>query len=274
MALADDPPLAPAAVTINSGNGWTNNPIVSVGLPYPTHDDSLIRLSNNGTNWGPPVDWAPVVNWDLLDPATGGADTDDVKAVYVQSDNGTGSWADVGNDSINLDRLAPQMSGLSVLCDSYQSGWIASRPCWGNPSDGFWDYTNNIDRIEFSLDGGPWTNISEATYYFDFRTPFWGGNWEDQDRHVCVRALDRAGNQGAPECSSYNLNIPAVIHRTDGDVYDIRIDMPLPAVTGQPFTLRPVLPDNFPTATLPSTAICDWMLTWGDMDPVTHAIVV
>ena len=272
VALADN---APGLITINDGSYFTDQRIVSIALPYPTDDDSLIRLSNNGTDWGTPIAWAPIVSWDLLDAASGGVDLDAEKFVYAQSDNGTGSWADVGSDTVVLDRLAPTMSGVNLLCN-YTSGWIGEHACWGHAYDNDWEYSLSIDRLEFSLDGGPWINQADAPgYQFDFRTPMWGGSWEDQDRQVCVRAIDKAGNVGSPECRTYDLNIPPVIHRTDGDVYDIRIDMPLAPVTGQNFTLKPVFPDNFPAASeLPDTAICDWILTWGDLDPVTKSIVV
>lgn len=266
VALADDPLSPPATVTINNGNDWTNNPIVSVGIPFPTDSSGQIRLSNDDSSWSSPQSWQSPVAWDITDSSTGGTTPDGLKTVHVQWFDGV-NWTDAGNDSVNLDTQAPQPS-VNLLCH-YTSGWIAQHSCWGVSDWGLYNSTGP-DAIEFSLDGGPWTNELEVPGDgFDFRTPMWGGNWSP-NQTVCFRAHDLAGNIGSQVCPNYVLNLPD----QTGSVWNIRMELPLPAVTGQPFTLRPIFPDGFPFSSLPSTTLCEWRLQWGDLNPQTHYIDV
>src|SRR5205823_4537683 len=59
-----------------------------------------------------------------------------------------------------------------------------------------------------------------------------------------------------------DLQIPDEVATPAGDMYDVRFELPHPAVTGEPFTIRPVFPADFPQ--MPSNALCHWYLSWGD----------
>jgi hypothetical protein len=251
-------PLGP--VLINDGAELTNNPSVTVRPPFPVDDSGLIRLSNDAASWTAPIPWQETLTWDISGVATGGSADDGVKTIYVQYDDGSASWALATSGSITLDRTPPSIGDSNVLC-SYSGGWVTPFPCFGWKGD-----VNGTGPMEFSLDGGPWTNVEDVwAGGFDFREMRWGGGWGVTDRQVCVRAWDVAGNVSNPECNMYNLSIPDRVHTLSGDLYDVRFEFPLPAVTGQPFTIRPKFPSDWP-ATMPDKALCEWTLTWGDED--------
>ncbi len=252
--------LTPGAVVIDDGAEWTNNTQVSIALPYPSNAAGLVRLSNDGSHWSPSLPWAPEVIWDLTDPATGGTADDGTKTVTVQWADGTLNWATVGSDSIKLDRTAPSLGPVSIL--GCRGGVVPSNWVWlpCRPAQ-----MSEEGNLEFSLDGGPWTPFDGIpSYKFDFRTLLWGGSWRTEDRQICWRLTDYAGNLSEPGCDTVDLDIPSRLPDPSNMVpmWNVRFDLPRPAVTGQLFTINPIYPPDMPA--MPATATCWWILRWGD----------
>ena len=261
-ALADSP-IGP--VVINDGAQFTNNPLVSITLPSPADDSGLYRLSSDGVAWGATMPWQQTVQLDVSDPTTGGSAEDGLKTVYVAYDDGRGTWSSSGTGTITLDRTPPE-EYVDPTCIPTIEGWIDAwnTTTYSPPScANNWSSDNyGIARTEVSLDGKSWMD-SDAVWRggLDFRALYLGGSWQSGNRQVCDRLWDLAGNFTV-YCRTYNLVIPDQVQVGNGSLYDVRFEFPRPAVTGQPFTIRPVFPPDWPA--MPTTALCEWVLTWGD----------
>ncbi|HUS22639.1 MAG TPA: hypothetical protein VMZ66_11590 [Aeromicrobium sp.] len=258
-AAAPAPTAAAGSIVLNQGEEVTNNPVVTVQISAPTDDSGLIRLSNDNSSWSDPRPWQSTISWNIGDAATGGTTDDGPKTVWVQFDDGTNTWTAAGSDSIIYDTTPPDVYDNNVFCD-YVGGWIARNPCWPGGGDGY-----GLDHSEFSMDGGPWTSTEGVwPYGLDFRTLRYGGGWRSENREVCVRWIDAAGNASGPTCTTRDLNIANPAVGGNADWYDVRFEFPLPAVTGQPFTIKPVFPENFPESLVMDKGLCEWIFSWGD----------
>jgi hypothetical protein len=248
------------AVSINEGAAVTNNPTVSVSIPSPTGAQSLIRLSNDGKSWSAARPWAASVSWSLTDAATGGSGIDGKKAVFVQWDDGTGSWRTAGSDTIELDRTPPALGCVWLELKDPQYPWVVlgSYGCgWGNHTPG--------EFYEFSIDDGKswWPRFGvegdgsppDRFVHLDLRTKVWGGTYKAGNRSVCLRAYDTAGNYSQPQCQTFFID-PSTSSKPQ-----VTWEFPKPAVTGQLFTLRPKFPSNY--VITPDT-VCFYFLRWGD----------
>lgn len=108
---------------------------------------------------------------------------------------------------------------------------------------------SGIDKVTLSCDGG--------------------ATWIERPFAHLVTVLLREGGLG---CVGYEpRRISVVIFDTAGNgltgggtvglAPELKLEFPLPAVTGQPFTIRPVLPDDY---AMPAEWGCRWEFRWGN----------
>lgn len=247
--------FAPGSVTIAAGAAAVNDPDVILTLAPPTDAASIVRISNDGSTWVERP-WAPSIAWSLTDSAAGGTPDDGEKTVSVAYGDGT-DWSGVASDGVIYDSVPPEIVDFAI------AGGAATSQEWrvGVPR-GLVDNGSGTDGSRLSLDGVHWTDW-DSPGAVDFRDLLIGGNWQSGVRTVWVQARDRAGNVTEPLTDTIELAEHPTGAYDDGPM-DVRFDFPLPAVTGEPFTITPV----FPTA-LASNTWCEWVFTWGDDEAVT-----
>jgi len=251
--VADAPSTqsAPGTVALGGGATWTRSAVVTLAVSPPTGPASLIRISNDGGTTWVEMPYVLSLDWSLIDPAAGGVDADGPKTVTVESGDGIGPWVALGSSTINLDRTPPTTSGLSLSL----GGWT-----------GFADFTATdtgvgVARTELSLDGTHWRSLAPSPYTFygpgfvDVRDGTIGGSWEEGLRTVYARAVDKLGNVSEPQTTTVGA---ANVHGL-GEV-PARFEFPLPAVTGQPFTVDPIFDPGFHIA---AGDFCQWRLATG-----------
>jgi hypothetical protein len=111
------------------------------------------------------------------------------------------------------------------------------------------DDLSGVATVEVSGDGITWASYAYAPQVdwavFD---PAAGGRSGLGNRTVRVRWTDGVGNMSAPLTTTLYIG-------TNG-----ALEYPVPPVTGQPFTIRPIYPPG--TSFGPDDA-CSWELTWG-----------
>lgn len=260
--VREDAPAAPShhtsvgGVTVNPlpGHGVvemghaTNNPSVTVGIPIPGDTTSHVRLSNDGVTWVVrPISTS--LSWDLIDPTAGGDPADGPKTVYVEYGDGA-TWRPAGSDYLYLDREAPVWANF-VLEDGAAS--VASwKPRLSAPPED----VSGITYVRMSLDGVRWADWGET---LDLRSIDYGGSWAIGPRTVYVQARDGAGNVSEVVSDSIEITYPPLAF--DEGTVPVRFEFPRAAVTGSPFTIKPVYPAGF---TMPTNAWCNWHLHWGD----------
>ena len=254
-AAGSAPAVAAGQVILADGASATRTATVTVAVPAPTGPVSLLRVSNDeGATWVE-RSYATAFAWSLIDEAAGGVDQDGSKSVTVEAGDGVGPWVALGADTILLDRTGPTVSGIDL---GMIVGWR------GSIDVGVADAGVGILRTEVSLDGTHWRWLSPSPFtffgpnYLDYREGTIGGTWEVGPRSVHVRAVDRLGNvgpervaEGVASDQRFDEELPAVF------------ELPLPAVAGQPFTVRPVFDAGYRMA---AGQTCAWTLNAGSQD--------
>jgi hypothetical protein len=262
LAAAGSPPgRASATVSTATTHGLatlggtvaTSDPTVTLALPVPSGTQSTVRLVNGAApgDSAPWVaePWAPTIDWDVTDPAAGGSPGDSAhKVVSLQWGPGDGTWEDAGAYTIILDRTIPTITVPPI--ENAITSWVASIPVTIDDIEG------SGAQPEFSLDGVRWTG-PEAD--LDFSDIDIGGEYTDGPRTFWARAVDLAGNVGEAVSSTVTVAVP-----NDAPV-DIQVEVPRQAITGHPFTLRPVFPKGY---VFPRGAYCLWRLEWYDDRPL------
>lgn len=72
-------PAGPFTVVIDDGETRAYGAQVDVALPDPPAGQNEVRLSNDATHWSDAMPWAAHIDWNLIDPATGGVDESGTK---------------------------------------------------------------------------------------------------------------------------------------------------------------------------------------------------
>lgn len=99
---------------INSGASSANSNLVTLDFTGITDTQSgllpggKVRLSNDGTNWGPMLDFSASQNW-ILDRGSG------LKTVYAQFRDRAGNWTDTQKATITLKEDTPLRPGPSSV---------------------------------------------------------------------------------------------------------------------------------------------------------------
>jgi hypothetical protein len=150
------PPIG--AIKINNASAYTNSTAVTLNLSATDPGSGMgtgaqMQFSNDSTNWSTPEAYATTKSWFL-------PSEDGTKAVYAKFKDVAGNWSTIVSDTIILDTIAPEITGIS-------------------PSDGTTFYGNDTILIsstvndtdpspleyQFSIDGiikQPWS--SQASF--------------------------------------------------------------------------------------------------------------
>ncbi|MFL5680212.1 MAG: hypothetical protein ACJ77B_06390 [Chloroflexota bacterium] len=243
--------IAAPGHTVGDYGHFTNDPAVTVTIPPPTDTSSLVRVSNDGATWVE-MPYAAGVPWSLTDPAGGGYPEDGARHVTVEYGDGT-SWIPAGSDDVYLDRVPPVWTDFALENGAESVASWRPQPT-GAPGD-----ITGILGMRMSIDGAHWTEWEGDQ--IDLRSIDYGGSWALGPRTVYYQIRDGAGNLSEVYSDSINITEPA-LNPDEGKV-PVRFEFPRPAITGSPFTVRPIYPSDF---TMPSNAWCDWHLHWGDDD--------
>ena len=147
--LVDSNPPS-GSVRINDIDASTSSPNVIVKVLG--RDDvsgvTEVRLSNDGSTWSAAQPYtareseAQPIDWNLIDPAYGGSDSDGTKTVFAEFRDASGKWSEPETDTIVLDRsgnsspysnaeLSDAPSGYWRLGET--SGTTASDAAGANP---------------------------------------------------------------------------------------------------------------------------------------------
>ncbi len=258
-AAPDRADAATATVSIEGGRTATNQATVDVLIAPPTDASSMLRLSNDGTSWVE-TPWAATVSWALDDPAAGGSADEGVKTVTVEYGL-DGSWTPAGTDDILLDTTAPAFDSYSIEGGAETvAKWLVSA------GGGSYDNGSGVSTVRVSLDGetwSPWQPINDPVDYglVDLRTLTIGGSWDLGERFAYAQVRDDAGNTSDVASDSITLTQPPPLW--DEGPLSVRFEFPRDAVSGQPFTIRPVYPAGY---VKPANMHCEWRLAWGDQE--------
>jgi hypothetical protein len=127
--LDSNPPSG--SVRINDIDVSTSSPnvIVKVLGRDDVSDVTEVRLSNDGSSWSAPAPYtsheseAQAIDWDLIDPAYGGTDTDGTKTVYAEFRDASGKWSEPESDTIVLDRSGNSSPYSNAVLSDGPSGY-------------------------------------------------------------------------------------------------------------------------------------------------------
>jgi len=238
-------------VALNGTASATASATVTVSVPPPANDLGVLRVSNDdGTTWVERP-WTTSFAWSLIDPAAGGSDADGSKRVVVQGGDGLGAWQALGTATILLDRTGPAISGPSVSSEVVSIDSLDAV-----------DAGVGLARTEVSLDGVHWRSLNPSPFSFyppgvvDLCEGTIGGSWDPGPHTVHLRAVDKLGN--VTEADPLTFTPPAM--RGGPDDLPATFEFPLPAVSGQPFTIKPVFDSGFQ---LKPGQFCQWRLISG-----------
>jgi hypothetical protein len=230
------PPVG--SVSIADGATYTSLPVVPVAVSA-TDDASgvaTVELSNDGATWTS-FPYAPVVN-DWMLPV--GPDTKVVNGtitVRARWTDGSGNTSAVSTDTIIGDSIQPTGTVDLVDYDSLQMTVAVT----ANDSSGIHGLQFSCDNLTTLVDR---PMASTVTVPFSAMAGCDGFGWQT----IWIVIVDRAGN-----------NLPRTVS-VDREP-SVEFEYPLPAVTGQLFTIDPVLEADY---TIPADAVCEWELRWGD----------
>jgi hypothetical protein len=242
-------PDAVYAIEVAGGAEAVGDPLVSVAVTTTDSSVTTLRISLDGATWREePLSGA--VGLSLVDPALGGIDVDHQVTVRVAFGDGA-IFGQPVSVTLWLDRQAPAWDAFSLW-----SPWYAFDP----PVDTglVTDTGSGFGGWRYTFDNVHWADWRTANV-LDFRDPAAGGSWTQDTRQAWVQARDRAGNESPVYPASTVLQVDPY--------YDLPATMeyPLPAVTGQPFTAKPLLPLGMVP---PPNAWCYWDLSWGNDDAI------
>lgn len=248
--------FAPGALTIAGGAAFVNVAQVTLTIAPPVDAANRIRLSDDGATWAE-LDWATTVPWSLTDPGVGGTPDDGTKTVTIEYGDGA-VWSVPTTAEVTLDTVGPILTALVVtLPDPVHNGWRI------NAAPQFGESMNAIKGHRFSLNGIDWSDWQVEDGFgdlgVDLRDVMDGGGWTTGTRAVWLQLRDAAGNES--NIATGSVTVPDWPADTDSYApMPMKMAIPTRAVTGKPFTLRPIYPPGFK---MPSDALCSWMLTWG-----------
>lgn len=183
------------SIRINGGTQYTNTANVTLGL---TAVDNLsgvqrMQLSDDGTTWGAPVDYAATASYTL--PASDGA-----KTVYVRYIDGAGNVSDPYRASITLDTANPTAALTAPANGAYVRGSVTLAAT----------ATDNtaVSSVQFLVNG-------VAVGAADTVAPYsvaWNTAGINGARTITARATDRAGNvaTSAPVTVAVDNTAPTV----------------------------------------------------------------
>ena len=240
-------------VAVNGSSTATADANVTVTIPAPSNGFGTLRLSNDGGTTWIERPWTTTVAWSLVDPAAGGVDADGQKTVSVEGGDGLGTWSPIGSASILLDRTGPSI-GVPSFSDPDR---VATYVDLDAVDEGV-----GLARTEISLDGVHWRTLAPNPFSFavgpmvDLREGTIGGSWAPGAHEVYTRAIDKLGNITQ---STSPATLTPTSMRMPGDP-PATFEFPLPAVAGQPFTIKPVFDSGY---TIPAGQFCQWRLIWG-----------
>ena len=128
--LVDSNPPS-GSVRINDIDVSTSSPnvIVKVLGRDDVSDVTEVRLSNDGSAWSAPAPYtaheseAQAIDWDLIDPAYGGTDSDGTKTVYAEFRDASGKWSEPETDTIVLDRSGNSSPYSNAVLSDGPSGY-------------------------------------------------------------------------------------------------------------------------------------------------------
>jgi hypothetical protein len=224
---------------------------VTLGLLAPNGPYGVVRISNNGVTWVE-RSWTAAVSWSLIDPAAGGRDEDGIKHVHVWYREAGGPWSLRATGSVTLDRVPPSLEGAQFQVNPWTwRGTVTS------PAGDWAAWRTSIDGTTWSA----WSAWSAGSAVDLWARPD-AAAWYDGDRPAWVQVRDAAGN------ATEQTRLETIVLGTDiaapaggQGVVDVGFAFPKPAITGRPFTIRPVYPAGYQ---FPSDAWCKWYLDWGD----------
>jgi hypothetical protein len=232
-------------VLVAGGAAYVADPHVVVALTSTDASVTTVRLTVDGATWRE-LPMAPAIDIDLTDPGIGGTTSDAQFTVSVAFGDGS-TFGDPVTDTVSLDRTGPVWPGFDL-----EPQYNVFDPTV--TADSIVDYGAGPDGWRYSFDNVHWASWRTSPV-LDFRDPAAGGSWTQGTRQAWVQARDRLGNTSKALTDTTVLSVEPY--------YDLPVTMeyPLPAVTGQPFTIHPRLPlDMAP----PPDAQCYWRLTWGN----------
>ena len=88
-----------------------------------------VRLSNDGSTWAATVPYtaqeseAQAIDWNLIDPAYGGTDSDGTKTVFAEFRDASGKWSEPETDTIVLDRSGNSSPYSNAVLSDGPSGY-------------------------------------------------------------------------------------------------------------------------------------------------------
>jgi hypothetical protein len=145
---------------INSGAATTNTNLVTLDFSGITDSGSgltpggKVRLSNDGTNWSPMLDFSPSQNW-VLDRGDGG------KTVYAQFRDRAGNWTNAQTATVTLQEDTPQRLGPDSGNYQFAQSCVIGISMLGLSYDG-----NIALSTDLGSDWFPYQTILPATDYF------------------------------------------------------------------------------------------------------------
>ena len=133
----------------------------------------------------------------------------------------------------------------------------------------YWDVVDQVAELRFAYsdpesgvvditlrcDTGPEVTYPYTTKIFLPLHDSSAGGCDTYGSHVIYASVRNGA--GLTKCCNYEDTAQVSVGP------DVDFDFPLPAVTGQPFTVGIVYPDDW---TLPSDAVCAWEVRWGSTD--------
>lgn len=233
--LAADTTAPVGTLTVNGGTTVTNDP-EHVRLDTPATDDdsgvAVVLLYVNGA--GPMVlDYAP--SYELALPWW----NDGPNTITVRWQDVAGNESEPASAALTVDLLAPDGT---IRVDDYGATGVTFTLAASDPSD--------VAGVAFACERQATPTV--RPYATRITVPFGAGGLDcgaafgPVALHVGFR--DAAGNVSWRTLEA--IREPTLTIRT-----------PLAAVTGQPFTFEPVVPDGY---LLPPDGGCRWELRWGD----------
>jgi hypothetical protein len=145
--------------------------------------------------------------------------------------------------AVAADDTTPPTGTVRVIHDDRAGGIVRL----GVPAS---DDLSGVAEVRVSSQGDTWATYPyAATIDWLAFEPTAGGSPDLGRRMIRVQWRDGAGNWSAEATTTLDL------------LSHVAIEYPLPAVTGQPFTLRPIYA---PGAVPGSTDFCSWELRWGN----------
>jgi len=218
-----------ATVTVAAGADVVSSPTITVkAVKTSGRSISTVRVSNSssvgadgklvsGVNGSAGTN----INLSLIDSATGGANADGRRSVYVQWRDSAGCWSDVQTSRITLDRAAPvgtvSVVGSPSLSTTGSEQVVASAT----------DATSGVAELALSNDGVTWKSFAPTSN----PVAWTAGTTPDGTWSIRARWRDGAGNWSAPATTSLLLD-------RNGPVGTLVVNGGVPATAGETVSVK------------------------------------